>query len=380
MGDGDGSDGYDDRDRTGSSSESDDYREPENSGDEPRDDTDESENITSESENGTDELENGTDESEIDIDDIVNNRDESEVGDSASPRTSTDGFDESNGQAAPKADASSRGQSDTARAHSNGSRGGSADQVTIEDDGLLRWFLKTEDGTVMMVRDVLTSVAIVAAIGLVLFAISGIWPPLVAVESGSMDPNMQEGDLIFVVGEDRFVGDNPIDGTGVVTLENGQESGYDKFGKAGDVVVFQPGGSETATPVIHRAHFWVEEDENWVEQADPAIIGEDTTCDDVASCPADHAGFITKGDHNGGYDQQTNRGARSDEIVKPEWITGKASFRIPWLGNVRLLFDKYLFGAVSGTVAPQAVAGSSVGAGSVAGAVTVAGKHWSDRN
>ncbi|WP_394298903.1 S26 family signal peptidase [Halostagnicola sp. A56] len=252
--------------------------------------------------------------------------------------------------------------------------------MTLEDDGLLRWFLKTDDGTVMMVRDVLTSVAIVAAIGLVLFAVSGIWPPLVAVESGSMHPNMQEGDLIFVVGEDRFVGDNPIDGTGVVTLENGRESGYDKFGKAGDVVVFQPGGSERATPVIHRAHFWVDEDENWVEEADPEIIGEDTTCDDIASCPADHAGFITKGDHNSGYDQQTGLGASSDEIVKPEWITGKASFRIPWLGNIRLLFDKYLFGAIGGTVAPQAVAGVSVGAGSVAGAVTVAGRRWSDRN
>lgn len=376
MGDGDGNDGYDDRDRTGSSSESDDYREPENNGD------------------GTDESENGTD-------DLVNNGDESGVGDSESPRTSTGGFDESNGQADSRADASSRGRSDnargaseTSRAHSDGSRGqsdnargqpndsrsGSADQVTIEDDGLLRWFFKTEDGTVMMVRDVLTSVAIVAAIGLVLFAISGIWPPLVAVESGSMHPNMQEGDLIFVVGEDRFVGDDPVDGTGVVTLEDGQESGYDKFGKAGDVVVFQPGGSETATPVIHRAHFWVEKGDNWVEQADPAIIGEDTTCSDIESCPAEHDGFITKGDSNSGYDQEAGAGARSDAIVKPEWITGKASFRIPWLGNVRLLFDKYLFGAISGTLAPQAVAGVSVGASSVAGAVTVTGKHWSDRN
>nr|WP_242406206.1 S26 family signal peptidase [Halostagnicola larsenii] len=273
-----------------------------------------------------------------------------------------------------------RAQSNDARRETNDARSDSTDRVTIEDDGLLRWFLKTEDGTVMMVRDVLTSVAIVAAIGLVLFAISGIWPPLVAVESGSMHPNMQEGDLIFVVGEDRFVGDNPVDGTGVVTLESGQESGYDKFGKAGDVVVFQPGGSETATPVIHRAHFWVEKGDNWVEQADPAIIGEDTTCSEVESCPADHDGFITKGDDNGGYDQEAGAGARSNAIVKPEWITGKASFRIPWLGNIRLLFDKYLFGAISGTVAPQAVAGVSIGASSVAGAVTVAGKHWSDRN
>nr|WP_245779410.1 S26 family signal peptidase [Halostagnicola kamekurae] len=331
-------------------------------------------------EHGGDGFEHGGDGSESSGDGLEHGSDaagnrggEPERDDLESRRATADGFDGSDDRTV------SRGGS-SASSGSENARGESADGVTIEDDGLFRWFLKTDDGTVMMVRDVLTSVAIVAAIGLVLFAVSGIWPPLVAVESGSMHPNMQEGDLIFVVGEDRFVGENPVDGTGVVTLENGQESGYDKFGKAGDVVVFQPGGNERATPVIHRAHFWVEEGDNWVEQADPAIIGEDTTCSEVESCPADHAGFITKGDHNSGYDQQTGLGASSDEIVKPEWITGKASFRIPWLGNIRLLFDKYLFGAVGGTVAPQAVAGISAGAGSVAGAVTVAGKRWSDRN
>ncbi|MGQ3412807.1 S26 family signal peptidase [Natrinema sp. LN54] len=221
-----------------------------------------------------------------------------------------------------------------------------ADAVTIENDGVLRWFLKTNDETVVMARDVLSSVAIVAAVGLLLFAVSGIWPPLVAVESGSMEPNMHTGDLIFVVDDDRFTGDNPAAGTGVVTLENGQESGYDKFSNPGDVIVYRPNGDTAETPVIHRAHFWVEEDENWVDtKASEEIVG-DATCAEVTTCPADHAGFVTKGDANDGYDQYGNG---ISDVVKPEWVTGKAMYRIPWLGNVRLTFDKLLGGMLAPT-------------------------------
>ena len=216
--------------------------------------------------------------------------------------------------------------------------------VTIEDDGLVRWFLKTNDETVMMTRDILSSVAIVAAVAFLLFGVSGIWPPLVAVESGSMEPNMQRGDLVFVVEEGRFAGDNTIEDTGVVTLERGQEAGYTKFGNPGDVIVFRPNGDPTQTPVIHRAHFWVDEGERWVEtKASEEIVG-DATCQEVPSCPAPYAGFITKGDHNPGYDQ-TGGGADTD-IVKPDWITGKAQYRIPWLGHIRLTVDRLLGGMI----------------------------------
>ncbi|NGM68708.1 S26 family signal peptidase [Natronolimnobius sp. AArcel1] len=213
-----------------------------------------------------------------------------------------------------------------------------SNDVTIADDGYVRWFLNTNDERVAITRDIVSSVAIVAVIGLLLFTVSGVWPPLVAVESGSMEPNMERGDLIFVVDDDRFVGDEPVDGTGVVPMETSE--GHDKFGEDGDVIIFQPDGSEYQTPVIHRAHFWVDEGDDWVAQADEDIIG-DTTCEQVNTCPAEHAGFITKGDANSGYDQ--HRGHVSD-VVKPEWVTGKASFRIPWLGHVRLAFEDFFAG------------------------------------
>jgi len=242
-----------------------------------------------------------------------------------------------------------------------------SDDVTIEDDGLVRWFFKTNDETVMVTRDILSSVAIVAAVALLLFGVSGIWPPLVAVESGSMEPNMYRGDLIFVVEEDRFVGDSAIGDTGVVTLERGQTNDYTKFGNPGDVIVFRPNGNSAATPVIHRAHFWVEKNERWVEtKASEEIVG-DATCQDLPNCPAPYAGFITKGDHNPGYDQ-TGGGADTG-IVKPEWVTGKAQYRIPWLGHVRLTVDR-LFG---GMIVPPAPSSQLADTRPEPGAMTPAG-------
>ena len=218
--------------------------------------------------------------------------------------------------------------------------------VSIEDDGVVRWFLRTEEGSVVYVRDLAVSVLAVGLIALILFGISGVWPPLVAVESGSMEDNMHRGDMIFVVDEDRFVGDNPVEGTGIVTAEAGTESGHSKFGQPGDVIIFRPDGNDGATPVIHRAGFWVEEGQNWIDDgpADPTLLN-DNECEDLRSCPATHDGFITIGDANSGYDQ-AGSGANTD-VVRPEWVEGKGMLRIPWLGYVRLTIDEVLVGGPS---------------------------------
>ena len=54
------------------------------------------------------------------------------------------------------------------------------------------------------VRDIIVILLIVAGIGIVLFGVSGTWPALVAVESGSMEPNLPTYSLVFVVDENRF--------------------------------------------------------------------------------------------------------------------------------------------------------------------------------
>lgn len=127
---------------------------------------------------------------------------------------------------------------------------------------LFHWFRTTEDEPVAIVRDILTTAMWAVGIGLLLFAISGVWPPMVAVESDSMEPQMERGDLIFVMEEGRLAGDGSHADTGVVTYRAGQQSGYSEFNNPGDVIIFRPDGNGRETPIIHRAMFWVEDGEN----------------------------------------------------------------------------------------------------------------------
>ncbi|WP_440007747.1 S26 family signal peptidase [Halomicrococcus sp. SG-WS-1] len=200
----------------------------------------------------------------------------------------------------------------------------------------LHWLRTTDDEPVAIVRDVLSTAGWVVAIGLLLFAVSGVWPPMVAVESPSMEPHMSRTDLVFVMEEHRLAGDAARDGTGVVTYAAGERAGYEKFGSYGDVIIFRPDGESDRTPIIHRAHFWVEEGENWYDEANPEYVGGADDCGELAYCPAPHAGFITKGDNNGAYDQVGALALTGP--VKPQWVVGTAEFRIPWLGWLRLQF------------------------------------------
>jgi signal peptidase len=182
-----------------------------------------------------------------------------------------------------------------------------------------------------LAREVLISVIIVATVGLLLFAISGIWPPMVAVESGSMEPNMVRGDLIVVSAVDRFGAPGGAADTHVSTVATGEVSGYHSFGAPGDVIIFSPPGRR-GSPIIHRAHLWVEAGEDWTTRADASHLGG-ASCAQITSCPAPHAGFITKGDANPQYDQVNGIAGP----VRSAWVTGAARLRIPYLGHIRLL-------------------------------------------
>ncbi len=200
----------------------------------------------------------------------------------------------------------------------------------------LHWLRTTDDEPISILRDVLSTAMWVVGIGLLLFAASGVWPPMVAVESGSMEPQMYRGDLIFVMEEGRLAGDGAHADTEVVTYRAGKQSGYSSFNNPGDVIIYKPDGNSRETPIIHRAMFWVEKGENWYGRANPDYLGSADNCQQLANCPAPHAGFITKGDNNGGYDQVGF--APNSSPVEPSWVVGKAKLRIPWLGHVRLQF------------------------------------------
>jgi signal peptidase len=185
-------------------------------------------------------------------------------------------------------------------------------------------------GFVQYVVDIVGSAGAVLLVGVLLFAVSGVWPPLVAIESPSMEPHIDEGDLVFVMDEERFSGANAEHG--VVTAREGER--YVRFQQPGDVIVFEPDGDAERTPVIHRAMFYVEDGENWYDRADPDALGGADSCRELANCPANYSGFITKGDNNRHYDQIGGRPI--SDPVRPEWIIGTAEYRVPLLGEIRL--------------------------------------------
>jgi len=156
-------------------------------------------------------------------------------------------------------------------------------------------------------KDVAFAVTAVAVIASIAYLLAGTWPVMVAVESGSMMPHMYRGDVVFIQGAGR---------TDIITYQVGRETNYTSFGDYGDVIVYRPNGNPDVMPIIHRVMYWVD--------AGGAMPG---------GAGAPHPGYITKGDHNSGYDQPGLSGP-----VKPEWIVGVARARIPWIGYFRLAF------------------------------------------
>ncbi|WNY27572.1 S26 family signal peptidase [Methanolapillus ohkumae] len=166
-------------------------------------------------------------------------------------------------------------------------------------------------------KDALTVIAIVTAFLIFCQLFFGLWTPMYVVQSGSMEPHMKIGDIIFVKDSDR------------VTIEtNAQavlsENSKIKFSGYGDVILYRPNGNKNAIPIIHRAMYYVEAGEPMWEGG-PA---------------APHAGYITKGDNpqtNPLFDQQTMISYNTP--IKEEWVIGVSTLKIPYLGKIRLIFS-----------------------------------------
>ncbi|MDV0445214.1 hypothetical protein MmiAt1_07710 [Methanimicrococcus sp. At1] len=169
-----------------------------------------------------------------------------------------------------------------------------------------------------LAKDVGVVLGIVAVFLIFCYAVFGLWTPMYVVSSGSMEPNMNVGDIVFVKSVDR---------TDIVTWQEAENMSDPriKFKNPGDVILYRPYGSNQRVPIIHRAMYYVEAgEEMW-----------------PGGPTAPHAGYITKGDNaqtNTFLDQQTS--IMPQTPVKEEWIIGVSQFKIPYIGKIRLLFSK----------------------------------------
>jgi signal peptidase I len=182
---------------------------------------------------------------------------------------------------------------------------------------------------VFSLRRLLASVvALLLVVSVLFIATLGVWPPAYTVISGSMSPHVNTSDVVVVMDKNRVT--PPDSRSGVVSARNGKEDGFETLGGPGNVLVYRPHGNESAIPVLHRARFWVSAGENWYDEGDPAYLAGADDCAELRNCPAPHAGFITKGDANGYYDQAVG----ISSPVRPNWILGVAVARVPKLGEL----------------------------------------------
>ena len=115
----------------------------------------------------------------------------------------------------------------------------------------------SQDGWKAWVRDIAVAVIIVVVILAAIYAYTSVWPPLVVVESGSMQHSettsyigvIDTGDLVLVKAAPYR--------SDVVTYLQGRATGYSTYGDYGDVIIFHLAYDPAATPIIHRAIMYV---------------------------------------------------------------------------------------------------------------------------
>jgi len=211
-----------------------------------------------------------------------------------------------------------------------------------------------------LARDALVAGLIVAVFLGALYLYAGVWPPLVVVESSSM----QHGDLASSLGVidtgDMVFQQAASTRDSVITYIEGRANGYSTYGDYGDVIIFRRAGM--ATPVIHRAIMYVNLHANltadvpdilllpttdWLawNAAGPTQVpmylknltilhmgyqhNLDLTFNFRVPPIPERTGYVTKGDNNADHDPFS-------WVPRLQDVQGRARGEIPWLGLVKL--------------------------------------------
>ena len=239
----------------------------------------------------------------------------------------------------------------------------------------------------LFARDIGIALLVVVLVMGLLFAYTNKWPPMVVVESGSMQHSNTEGFIGVIDTGDLVLVQSVSAASDITTYVQGRVSGYETYGNYGDVIVFHtPSDVNNAqTPIIHRAMVYVERNSTGgfdVPTAAALPLGEwsgvevnGTTANDPFHLrsftlegvrawssgvygPQDlrfdggnisTSGFLTHGDHNPPpFDRH---GA-----VPVSKVLGKARGELPWFGLIKLTLARGESGCCLGwgdTTAPK---------------------------
>lgn len=222
-------------------------------------------------------------------------------------------------------------------------------------------------------RDLILAVAIVAVIFAAMWAYSGVWPPLVVVESSSMQHANSESFLGVIDTGDMVFQQSAPTRSSVVTYLEARVTGHATYGDYGDVIIFHRGGNPT--PVIHRAIMYVTirpdgtadvPDVRSLDTADWDAENASGSTEDPTSLltltvrrmgferditltfvfrlfsfPSGRVGFVTMGDHNllaacGSQKSSCSSGYDTSWVPRVEDVQGRARGEFPWFGLLKL--------------------------------------------
>jgi signal peptidase len=221
---------------------------------------------------------------------------------------------------------------------------------------------KKYKGIVLFARDAFVALLLVGTILFAMYAYTGLWPPLVVVESNSMMHTEDNTSSIGVIDTGDMVLVKDIGSVDdVVTYVEGFVSGHRTYGDYGDVVVYNSGGDDSSTAIIHRAILYLMDNGDGTYSCEALQYLPDgkwrtsnsgdtwdsltstLTINDVGYRELDvgirvdrmhGSGFITKGDHNTAIDQ--DQSISSYRPVDLDWVVGKARGELPWFGLLKL--------------------------------------------
>ncbi len=223
---------------------------------------------------------------------------------------------------------------------------------------------------VNFLRDLAVAFLLVAIVFGALFAFARTWPPMVVVESGSMQHSNTEGFLGVVDTGDIVIVQTAPRRQDIATYVQGRAVGSSNYGDFGDVIVFQDPDGPPGRWIIHRALVFLawnetangfdiptleflERGRDWdstaatpfglvsgdtvvlmdvgFRQRDVTLRINDFLGDrDLLDCPASCEGYVTMGDNNApGYDQ---------DLVFQNLILGRSRGELPWFGLLKLTF------------------------------------------
>ncbi len=220
-------------------------------------------------------------------------------------------------------------------------------------------------------KEIIFAALIISIIMGSLYAYTGRWPPLVVVESGSMQ-HSDDTSYIGVIDTGDIVLAKQSSFSDITTYAKGRGTGYSTYGDYGDVIIYRRYGQDS-TPIIHRAilylkwnkvnHSFDAPDLKYLEEGKDYVVnggdgwhnitGTITIFDygyahrnlaiNIASLisrpNARHDGYITGGDHNIARNFGIDQPRICAEPVRYEWVVGKAEGELPWFGIIKLLFS-----------------------------------------